>query len=606
MNKLGKPIEDLSLPLFDYSILSDSIVSTSRTQTRKQNRKFIQYGQSHVKGDTSVPLLESTIPELVSETVRVHADRIAVVFCDQDIRKTWLDLSKDIDRLAAGFMALGLKNGDRLGIWSPNRYEWLLTQFATARTGLILVTINPAYKVAELRHVLKTSGCKALMLAQQFKSSDYVGMYQQIQAGTTETGTLESSLPDLQHAILIQNQLQNEIPSGMISFEELMNLSGPAHESRLDFISAQLNPDEAINIQFTSGTTGLPKGATLTHRNILNNGKFVTDVMNFTENDRLCIPVPLYHCFGMVMGSLGCATKGSTMVFPSEGFDASDTIKAITKEKCTALYGVPTMFNAILSLDNFHSFDLSSLRTGIMAGAPCPIETMKRVVDDMHMSQVTIAYGMTETSPVSFQSNIDDPIDLRVSKVGRVHPHVECRIIDDDGNTVPIGVQGELCTRGYSVMKGYWNDPDQTSLSIDSDGWMHSGDLAVLDEQGFCNIVGRVKDMIIRGGENIYPKEIEDYLHRHPKIQDVQVFGIPDHHLGEEVCAWVVLSDPRGFSEKDVIDFCKGQIAHYKIPRYVRIRDSLPMTVTGKAQKYKMREAMLKELKLENHVEHKA
>jgi len=551
-------------------------------------------------------MLESTIPELVSETVCAHPERTAIVFCDQGIRKTWLGLSKDIDRLAAGFMALGLRKGDRLGIWSPNRYEWLLTQFATARTGLILVTINPAYKVAELQHVLKTSGCKALVMAQQFKSSDYVDMYQQMQAGTPETQTLESRLPDLQHAILIQNQVQNEMPSGMISFGELMGLSGPAHESRLDAISARLNPDEAINIQFTSGTTGLPKGATLTHRNILNNGKFVTDVMNFTENDRLCIPVPLYHCFGMVMGSLGCATKGSTMVFPSEGFVASDTIKAIAREECTALYGVPTMFNAILSLDDFQSYDLSSLRTGIMAGAPCPIETMKRVVDDMHMSQVTIAYGMTETSPVSFQSNLDDPIDMRVSKVGRVHPHVECRIIDDDGNTVPTGEQGELCTRGYSVMKGYWNDHEQTSMAIDSDGWMHSGDLAVIDEQGFCNIVGRVKDMIIRGGENIYPKEIEDYLHRHPKIQDVQVFGVPDDHLGEEVCAWVVLKNPKGFSEKDVMDFCKGQIAHYKIPRYVRIRDSLPMTVTGKAQKYKMREAMIKELKLENHVQHEA
>ncbi len=602
MTKLSEPITDLSKPLIDHLAIPVGSSSSSMTHSQKSIRKFVQAGMSHVSGDTTTPLLELSIPELVNETVRNHSKRTAVVFCDQDIRKTWQEFATDIDRLAAGFLALGLKKGDRLGIWSPNRYEWLLTQFATARTGVILVTINPAYRISELKHVLETSGCKALVMAQKFKSSNYVEMLLQLKVNAFTSGSSKSSLSNLEHAIIIQNQDQSEIPVGMYAFSEIMDLSGPAHILRLEEISAHLNPDDAINIQFTSGTTGLPKGATLSHRNILNNGKFVTDAQGFMENDTLCIPVPLYHCFGMVMGALGCATKGAAMVFPSESFVAKDTVRAIAREGCTALYGVPTMFNAILNLEDFDSYDLTSLRTGVMAGAPCPIETMKRVVDDMHMTEVTIAYGMTETSPVSFQSNLDDPIEMRVSKVGRVHPHVECRVIDGEGNTVPVGQQGELCTRGYSVMKGYWNDPTQTRASIDTDGWMHSGDLAIIDNMGYCNIVGRVKDMIIRGGENIYPKEIEEYLHQHPGIQDVQVFGVPDHHLGEEVCAWVVPVDSQGLSEQDIIAFCKGQIAHYKVPRYVRIRNDLPMTVTGKAQKYKMREAMLKELKLENHI----
>jgi len=594
MNKLSKPIVDLDTPLVDYSTRSDSNATVSRN--RQSNRGFVNHSLSHVKGDTTTPLLESTIPQCVAQTVGIFADQLAVVFCEQRIRKTWQQFSADVDRLAGGFMALGLKKGDRLGIWSPNRYEWLLTQFATARTGLILVTVNPAYKVAELEHVLKTSGCKALVMAQQFKSSNYVDMFQQIAPGVAESQA--SGLSDLRHAILIHNRAPAETPEGILAFDEVMHLAGPAQLARLDELGAQLHADDALNMQFTSGTTGLPKGATLSHRNILNNGKITTDVLGFIDKDKLCIPVPLYHCFGMVMGTLGCASKGSTMIFPSEGFEALATIKAIADEGCTALYGVPTMFNAILTLDEFQSYDLSSLRTGIMAGAPCPIETMKRVVKDMHMPEVTIAYGMTETSPVSFQSNLDDPIEVRVSTVGRVHPHVECRIIDRDGHTLPVGQQGELCTRGYSVMKGYWKDPEQTARVIDSDGWMHSGDLAVFDERGYCNIVGRVKDMIIRGGENIYPKEIEDYLYRHPKIQEVQVFGVPDEHLGEQVCAWVVPKDEQSLTEQAVIDFCKGQIAHYKVPRYVRLREELPMTVTGKAQKYKMRDAMMEELNL--------
>jgi len=600
MDKLKQPITDLSTPLIDYSSNVNYSPRSHRQTNQSFTRRFIERGLSHVKGSENVPLLEVTIPELVAQTVRRFPQRSAAVFCNQGIKKNWQQLSDDIDRLAAGFLALGLQKGDRLGIWSPNRYEWLLTQFATARIGVILVTINPAYKVAELKHVLKVSGCKAIVMAERFKSSNYVEMFQKIAPIEKEAnGTRRtiSDLPNLKISICMHDA-NLTVPTAMISFDEVMHLSGPAQQARLEAVSADLKTSDAINIQFTSGTTGLPKGATLSHRNIVNNGKFVTDMLEFTENDKLCIPVPLYHCFGMVMGTLGCASKGSTMVFPGEGFDPSETIHAIMQERCSALYGVPTMFNAILSIEDFLSFDLSSLRTGVMAGAPCPIETMKQVVEDMHMSEVTIAYGMTETSPVSFQSNVDDPIERRVATVGRVHPHVECRVIDSDGNTVPVGQQGELCTRGYSVMKGYWDNAKQTKNSIDSDGWMHSGDLAVIDKDGYCNIVGRVKDMIIRGGENIYPKEIEDFLYQLPAIKDVQVFGVPDEKFGEQVCAWVVPKEQHSLQEQDIIEFCKDQISHYKVPRYVRIRKTLPMTVTGKAQKFKMRDEMIKELNL--------
>ncbi len=604
MNKLKEPITDLSRGLFADTPYYESAESSHRQPVQAFNRKFVEPGLSHVKGSEDIPLLEQTIPALFAQTVDLFANQSAVVFADQGIRRTWRQLSEDVDQLAAGFLALGLRRGDRFGVWSPNRYEWLLTQFATARIGLILVTINPAYKVAELKHVLTVSGCKAVMMATRFKSSSYVEMFQQIaplEDGATDAKRSISELPELKIAICMDGLDGDESgskPDGMLSFQHVMRLSGPAQRARLDQISAALDANDSINIQFTSGTTGLPKGATLSHRNIVNNGKFVTDTLELAESDKLCIPVPLYHCFGMVMGALGCVSKGAAMVFPGEGFDAADTIEAIAREKCTALYGVPTMFNAILSLENFHTFDLSSLRTGVMAGSPCPIETMKRVVDDMHMHQVTIAYGMTETSPVSFQSNVDDPLQRRVSTVGRIHPHVECRVADGDGNTVPTGRQGELYTRGYSVMKGYWNDEQQTRNCIDSDGWMHSGDLAVIDGEGYCNIVGRVKDMIIRGGENVYPKEIEDFLYQLPGVKDVQVFGIPDDKFGEEVCAWIVPAKPNALRAQDVVEFCDGQIAHYKIPRYVRIRESLPMTVTGKAQKFKMRDEMMRELGL--------
>lgn len=560
---------------------------------------FVKEGLSHYRGSQHFALLDCTIPQLMADTVSQFPDQEAVVFHDQGIRWTWREFANRVDELAAGFHTLGLRTGDRVGIWSPNRPEWVLTQFATARLGLILVTINPAYRAGELEHVLKSSGCAALVMAKRFKTSDYVNIFQQLvptEKMATDASLNLENLPDLKFVSCMTDGEQDSSPPGMVVFEDIAKTAPPDYLSLLNSISAKLKSDDAINVQFTSGTTGLPKGATLSHHNIVNNARFTVITMEFTHQDKLCIPVPLYHCFGMVMGTLGCMTKGAKMVFPGEGFDPSETIATIAAERCTALYGVPTMFNAILSQEDFFDYDLSSLRTGIMAGAPCPIETMNRVVKDMHMDEVTIAYGMTETSPVSFQCNVDDAIEKRVSTVGRVHPHAECQIVNENGKVVPIGHIGELCARGYLVMKGYWGDEEKTRQSIDQDGWMHSGDLAVFDEDGFCNIVGRVKDMIIRGGENIYPKEVEDYLYRFDKIQDVQVFGIPDEKYGEEVCAWVVPKAGATITAESVMEFCKDQIAHYKVPRHVRIRDSLPMTVSGKAQKFKMREAMISEL----------
>ena len=565
----------------------------------EQERGFVTEGLSHYRGSQKYALLDCTIPQLMADAASQYSDREAVVFCDRGTRWSWREFANKVDRLAGGFHALGLRTGDRVGIWSPNRPEWVLTQFATARLGLILVTINPAYRAGELEHVLKSSGCAALVMAKRFKSSDYVAIFQKlVPAEMMEKGSslnLEN-FPDLKFVSCMTDGERDSSPPGMVAFQDIAQTARSDCSLLLDSISSTLKPNDAINIQFTSGTTGLPKGATLSHHNIVNNARFTVVTMEFTHEDKLCIPVPLYHCFGMVMGTLGCMTAGAKMVFPGEGFDPNETISAMAAERCTALYGVPTMFNAILSLEDFFEHDLSSLRTGIMAGAPCPIETMNRVVKDMHMDEVTIAYGMTETSPVSFQCNVDDPIEKRVSTVGRVHPHAECQIVDENGKVVPIGQIGELCARGYLVMKGYWGDEEKTKQSIDQNGWMHSGDLAVFDEDGFCNIVGRVKDMIIRGGENIYPKEVEDYIYRYDKVQDVQVFGIPDEKYGEEVCAWVVAKSGSEVTEESVKEFCKGQIAHYKVPRHVRIRDSLPMTVSGKAQKFKMREAMISEL----------
>ncbi|MDF1719457.1 MAG: AMP-binding protein [Minwuia sp.] len=554
-------------------------------------------GVAHVAGDTGPKLWHRTIPDVFAETAGRCATREAAVFIEQGIRWTWAELSAEVDALAQGLALLGLKKGDRIGIWSPNRAEWVLTQFATARLGLVMVNINPAYRLSELEYALNKVGCLALITASTFKTSDYLEMIRTLapEIDRCEPGALKSEkLPSLRSVI----RMGTETSPGMFNFDAVLTQGRQDGKADLDAITASLDPDDAINIQFTSGTTGAPKGAILTHSNIMNNARFVVGAMHFTEADRLCIPVPLYHCFGMVMGTLGCVATGACMIFPAEAFDPATTLGTVSAEKCTALYGVPTMFVAALGHPDFKQFDFSHLRTGIMAGAPCPTEVMKRVVDEMNMSDVTIAYGMTETSPVSFQSGTDDPLDRRVATVGRIHPNVECKVVDENGATVAPGVQGELCTRGYSVMKGYWDDPERTAEAIDSDGWMHTGDLATIDDEGFCNITGRVKDMLIRGGENVYPREIEEFLFRHPKIADAQVFGIPDDRFGEEVCTWIVLKQGETATEDDIKAFCKGQIAHYKIPRHVRFRNELPMTVTGKPQKFRMRDAMIEELGL--------
>ncbi|MDG4900109.1 MULTISPECIES: AMP-binding protein [unclassified Mesorhizobium] len=581
------------------AIKLDELMNATNLRGRGTHGTFIapMDGRAHVSGDRSTPLLDNTIPEMFSDTVSRYATLDAAVFVGQDKRFTWSELSDAVDALAAGFLALGLEKGDRVGIWSPNRWEWLVTQFATARIGLILVNINPAYRLSELEYALNKVGCKALVTAVSFKTSDYLGMIETLapEIAKAEPGKLEAKkLPSLKIVI----RMGEDNSPGMFNFGDVLAMAGRDEHDSLDRISESLKPGDAINIQFTSGTTGAPKGATLTHSNIVNNGSFVTSAIKLTVDDRLCIPVPLYHCFGMSMGTMGCVTKGATMVFPGEGFDAGATLRAVAQERCTGLYGVPTMFVAMLDHADFRSFDLSSLRTGIMAGSPCPIEVMKKVVSLMHMAQVTIAYGMTETSPVSFQSSVDDPLEKRVSTVGRIHPHVEVKAIGADGATVPVGEPGELCTRGYSVMKGYWDDAEKTREAIDADGWMHTGDLATIDAEGYCNIVGRVKDMVIRGGENVYPREVEEFLYRHPKIKEVQVFGIPDDKYGEEICAWIVLKPGQIATAEEIKAFCSGQIAHYKVPRYIRFRTELPMTVTGKPQKFLMREAMVEELGL--------
>ncbi len=554
--------------------------------------------QSYVHGASDKQLIGETIGAHFSSAVKRWGEREALVVRHQDIRWTYADLEREVDAFAAGLLALGLEAGDRIGIWSPNNAEWVITQFATAKAGLILVNINPAYRISELEYALNKVSCKALITAASFKSSDYVAMLKEIapEIDDCEPGSLNAKkLPHLKTII----QIGGDAPNGLYAFDEVAPKAGEAERERLSQLAGELQFDDPINIQFTSGTTGFPKGATLTHFNILNNGYFVGEAMKLDEMDRLCIPVPLYHCFGMVLGNLACLTHGSAIVYPDEAFEPLSVLETVQAEKCTGLHGVPTMFIAELDHPQFGDFDLSTLRTGIMAGSPCPIEVMKRVVDEMHMGEVTIAYGMTETSPVSFQSSTDDPLELRVSTVGRIFPHVEVKIIDEDGKILPPGEKGELLTRGYSVMQGYWDDDERTAESIDAAGWMHTGDLATLDDQGYCNIVGRVKDMVIRGGENIYPREIEEYLYRHPKIQDVQVFGVPDEKYGEEICAWIMLSADETATEDEIKEFCKGQIAHYKVPRYIRFVDEFPMTVTGKIQKFIMRDTMIEDLGLE-------
>ena len=533
---------------------------------------------STAKGPTAVPLLEETIPQNLARTVAAHGGRDALVSVEQGLRFTYAEFAVEVDRVARGLMAIGVARGDRVGIWSLNYAEWVLVQYATARVGAILVTINPAYRSSELEYVLNQSGLSVLVAVESFATSDYRSMIDEVWARVPAERVIYIRTGD---------------------WDELMAAAETVSVEQLQQRSSQLAPDDAINIQYTSGTTGFPKGATLSHRNILNNGLFIGEACKYTPEDRVCIPVPFYHCFGMVLGNLACTTHGSAMVIPAAGFDATATLRAVATERCTSLYGVPTMFIAELGDPGLADYDLSSLRTGIMAGSPCPIEVMRQVVDQMNMREVTIAYGMTETSPVSTQTSADDPLEKRVTTVGRVHPHVEIRIVDPvTGETVPRGTSGEFLTRGYSVMLGYWNDPQRTAEAIDSDGWMHTGDLAVMDDESYVNIVGRIKDMIIRAGENVYPREIEEFLYTHPDIVDVQVIGVPDVRYGEQVMAWVQRREGATTTAEDIKEFCRGTIAHYKVPRYIKFTDSFPMTITGKIQKFKMREQSTEELGL--------
>ncbi|WP_026926339.1 AMP-binding protein [Granulicoccus phenolivorans] len=526
---------------------------------------------SYAKGPTDVPLLDETIGANFERTVAAHGSREALVEVASGRRWTYAELNRDVDRLARGLIAAGIEQGDRVGIWAPNCAEWVITQYATAKIGAILVNVNPAYRTHEYSYAVNQSGLKLLLSASSFKLSDYRAMVEQTAAET----------PRLERAVYVDT----DDWAALIAEGE--NVPVEVLRER----SAGLRPSDPINIQYTSGTTGFPKGATLSHRNILNNGYFVTETINFTEQDRLVIPVPFYHCFGMVMANLGCTSHGVTMIIPSPGFDPKATLKAIQDERATAVYGVPTMFIAMQSHPDFATFDLSSLRTGIMAGSPCPVEVMKRCITEMGMTEVSIAYGMTETSPVSCQTHADDDLDRRTATIGSVHPHLEIKMVDPAGETVPRGEPGELCTRGYSVMLGYWEDPEKTAEAIDADGWMHTGDLATMREDGYCNIVGRIKDMVIRGGENIYPREIEEFLYTHPDVEDVQVVGVPNERYGEELCAWIKLRPGAApLDAEGVKAFATGKLAHYKIPRYVVLVEEFPMTVTGKIRKAEMRE----------------
>jgi fatty-acyl-CoA synthase len=552
---------------------------------------------SFVAGSAELPLKYETIGRAFDDTALRHASRDALIVPPQQVRWSYAELKHRVDLLAAGLLSLGLKPGERIGIWAPNCAEWAVTQFASAKAGLILVNINPAYRLSELEFCLKKVGCQALITAERLKNSDYLSMLRALapELDSCDANNLTSArLPLLKLVI----RLGRTHTAGCLNFEDVMQRGTSSDRERLARIGSELQPDDAINIQFTSGTTGSPKGATLSHYNILNNGYFVGRGIGLTERDRICIPVPLYHCFGMVMGNLAAITHGAAMIYPAESFDAARTLEAVDRERATALYGVPTMFIAELETPEFAHYDLTSLRTGIMAGSPCPVEVMKRVISQMNLTEITNCYGMTETSPVSFQTGTHDSFERRVSTVGRVHPHVQVKIIDTHGRCVPRGVQGELHTRGYSVMKGYWEDPEKTREVLDDAGWMHTGDLGVIDAEGYANITGRLKDMVIRGGENVYPREIEEFLYRHVKVQAVQVCGVPDVKFGEEVCAWIQLKPGVSSTAEEIREFCQNQIAHYKVPRYIRFVTEFPMTITGKVQKFAMREHMLKELGL--------
>jgi fatty-acyl-CoA synthase len=553
--------------------------------------------QSYVHGASDKPLIGETIGALLDRIADAAPGSPALIVRHQSIRWSYSQLRERADDLAAGLMALGLQPGDRIGIWSPNNAEWVLTQFATAKAGLILVNINPAYRAHEFDYATNKVGCKALILSPGFRGNDYIASLRALapELDGAEPGQLEAArLPDLKIVI----RLGEEKTPGAFNFAEIAAPASKAQLADLAELAKRLQFDDPINIQFTSGTTGAPKGATLTHHNILNNGYFIGEAMRLTARDILCIPVPYYHCFGMVLGNLACVTHGACMVCPSEGFEPLAVLEAVEAERCTGLHGVPTMFIAILGHPEFQRFDLTSLRTGIMAGSPCPVEVMRNVVARMNMSEVTIAYGMTETSPVSFQSAHDDPQERRVSTVGRIQQHIEVKIIDAEGRIVPPGVTGELLTRGYSVMRGYWGDAEGSAKAIDEARFMHTGDLATIDAEGYCNIVGRLKDVVIRGGENIYPREVEEFLYTHPAIADVQAFGVPDPHYGEQLCAWIKMREGASLNEMEVVAFCRANIAHYKAPRYVRFVEEFPMTVTGKVQKFIMRQKMIEELGL--------
>ncbi|MDQ6523067.1 AMP-binding protein [Nocardioides sp. LHD-245] len=530
--------------------------------------------ESYAAGETTTPLLDETIGANLERTVARWPDREALVEVASGRRWTWREFDRAVDEAARGLIGLGIAKGDRVGMWAPNCAEWTIAQFAAAKAGAILVNVNPSYRTHEFAYAVNQSGLRLLLAATSFKTSDYRGMVEEV--------TARGEVPGLERTLYVDGD----------DWQRLVDAGRDLPAGALTERQRELAPDDPINIQYTSGTTGFPKGATLSHRNILNNGYFVTELIGFDEQDRLCIPVPFYHCFGMVMANLGCVTHGATMVIPAPGFDPSLTLRAVQDERCTAVYGVPTMFIAMQNAPDFADYDLATLRTGIMAGSICPVEVMKRCINDMHMSEVSIAYGMTETSPVSCQTRADDDLDRRTSTIGRAAPHVEIRIVDPvTGETVPRGEPGEFCTRGYSVMLGYWNDDAKTAEAIDADGWMHTGDLAVMREDGYANIVGRIKDMVIRGGENIYPREIEEFLYTHPDVEDVQVVGVPDQKYGEELCAWVRLRAGADPLDADAVRaFATGKLAHYKIPRYVLLVDEFPMTVTGKIRKVEMRE----------------